>query len=145
MKEYDKEEILRKMFWKARARAKEDLGRRLAEFHQTINAGLVEIFGPSETELAELYHDRSKELKHYESLSTKRLEPLLAELDKENYDPKKFYMAAALTTVLHRTFGLRLAMFDRCPMFVNKEKSFKNKFLRKLYHFLFTSHNFLNY
>ncbi|XP_044751624.1 rho guanine nucleotide exchange factor 12 isoform X2 [Coccinella septempunctata] len=131
MKEYDKEEILRKIFWKARARAKEELGRQLADFKQKRTAGLGTIYGPTDAALSELYHDKSKELRLYESLFVEKLEPYLAELDKENYEPKKFYTAAALTTVLQRVFGLRLTlpMLERCPVFVNKEKSFKNKFL----------------
>ncbi|KAK9891319.1 hypothetical protein WA026_014561 [Henosepilachna vigintioctopunctata] len=131
LREYAREEKLRKIFWKARARAKEELGRQLADFQQKRTAGLGTIYGPCDTALAELSHDKNKELKLYETLFLEKLEPFLEELDKENYDPKKFYTAAALTTVLSRIFGLRSAIpnLERCPTFVNKEKSFKSKFL----------------
>ncbi|XP_045464464.1 rho guanine nucleotide exchange factor 11 isoform X6 [Harmonia axyridis] len=131
MKDKKEEEILRKIFWKARARAKEELSRQLVDFKQKRIAGLGTIYGPGDAALSELYHDKSKELRLYESLFIEKLEPYLVEVDKDNYDPKKFYSAAALTTILQRTFGLRLSLplIERCPVFVNKEKSFKNKFL----------------
>lgn len=53
------------------------------------------------------------------------------EVERENYDPKRYYTAAALTTVITRVFGVRPAghALDRCPTFVNKEKSFRTKFI----------------
>jgi Rho guanine nucleotide exchange factor 12 len=55
------------------------------------------------------------------------------EIEKENYDPKRYYTAAALTTVLTRLFGIRPPShtIDRCPTFVSKEKSFRTKFIGK--------------
>lgn len=61
-REYDKEEILRKIFWRARSRAKEELTKQLADFQQKRTAGLGTIFGPTDQTLAELYNDRSKEV-----------------------------------------------------------------------------------
>lgn len=54
------------------------------------------------------------------------------EVEKENYDPVRYYTAAALTTVVTRIFGVRSALhaIDRCPTFVNKEKSFRTKFIK---------------
>lgn len=132
-KEYDKEEILRKIFWKARSRAKEELTRQLADFQQKRTAGLGTIFGPTDTALAEIYNDKTKETKLYETLFIEKLDPYLEEIEKENYDSKRYYMAAALTTVLTRIFQIRPSShaFDRCPIFVNKEKSFRTKFIGK--------------
>lgn len=50
-KEYEKEEIMRKTFWKARQRAKEELTRQLADFQQKRTAGLGTIYGPTDQEL----------------------------------------------------------------------------------------------
>ncbi|KAF7394080.1 hypothetical protein HZH68_010899 [Vespula germanica] len=53
LKESDKEEILRKIFWKARNRAKEELNEQLADFQQKRTAGLGTLFGPSDAQLDE--------------------------------------------------------------------------------------------
>ncbi|KAJ8922198.1 hypothetical protein NQ315_004135, partial [Exocentrus adspersus] len=132
-KEFDKEDRLRKIFWKARSRAKEELTRLLAEFQQKRTAGLGTIFGPNDQTLLEMYNDKAKETKVYENLFLEKLEPYLEELEKENYDLKRYYTAAALITVLTRIFQIRPPphAFDRCPMFVSKEKSFRTKFIGK--------------
>jgi Rho guanine nucleotide exchange factor 12 len=132
-REFDKEEILRKIFWKARSRAKEDLTKLLVDFQQKRTAGLGTIFGPPDQVLLDVYHDKTKETKLYESLFLEKLEPFLEEIEKENYDPKRYYTAAALTTVLTRLFGIRPPShtIDRCPTFVSKEKSFRTKFIGK--------------
>ncbi|XP_063911076.1 rho guanine nucleotide exchange factor 11 isoform X3 [Zophobas morio] len=130
-REFDKEEILRKIFWKARSRAKEELTKQLVDFQQKRTAGLGTIFGPTDQVLSEIYNDKAKEAKLYESLFLEKLEPFLEEIEKENYDPKRYYTAAALTTVLTRIFAIRPTShaIDRCPTFVNKEKSFRTKFI----------------
>lgn len=76
-REYDKEEILRKIFWKARNRAKEELTKQLVVFQQTRTAGLSTMFGPPDSTLAEITQDKSKEMKMYESLFLDKLEPYL--------------------------------------------------------------------
>ncbi|CAG9864678.1 unnamed protein product [Phyllotreta striolata] len=132
--EFDKEEILRKIFWKARLKAKEELTRQLADFQQKRTAGLGTLYGPADQILAEVYNDKAKEMRLYESLFLKKLEPYLEEIDKENCDAKRYYTAAALTTVLIRIFQIRPTatnIIDRCPIFVNKEKSFRTKLIAK--------------
>lgn len=42
---------MRKTFWKARQRAKEELTRQLADFQQKRTAGLGTIYGPTDQEL----------------------------------------------------------------------------------------------
>uniref|UniRef100_V5GIW5 Rho guanine nucleotide exchange factor 12 n=1 Tax=Anoplophora glabripennis TaxID=217634 RepID=V5GIW5_ANOGL len=132
-KEFDKEDRLRKIFWKARSRAKEELTRLLAEFQQKRTAGLGTIFGPTDQALAEVYNDKAKETKLYETLFLEKLDPYLDEIEKENCDLKRYYTAAAFTTVLTRIFQIRPAphALDRCPTFVSKEKSFRTKFIGK--------------
>ena len=70
----DKEEILRKVFLKARSKAKEELKRHLADFHSKRAAGLTSMFGATEAALEEAIHDKAKELKLVESLLLPRLE-----------------------------------------------------------------------
>ncbi|XP_031356198.1 rho guanine nucleotide exchange factor 12-like isoform X3 [Photinus pyralis] len=129
--EFDKEEILRRIFWKARTRAKEELTRQLADFQQKRTAGLGTIFGPNDAMMAEISQDKAKEVKLYESLLLDKLDPYLDELDRDNYDPRRYLTAAALATVITRVFGVRPAghALDRFPTFVNKEKSFRTKFI----------------
>lgn len=76
-KEYDKEEILRKIFWKARNRAKEELTKQLVDFQQKRTAGLGTMFGPSDRELMENSLDKNKEMKMYESIFADKLDPYL--------------------------------------------------------------------
>ena len=76
-REFDKEEILRKIFWKARSRAKEELTKQLVDFQQKRTAGLGTIFGPTDQVLSEIYNDKAKEAKLYESLFLEKLEPFL--------------------------------------------------------------------
>ncbi|XP_072375594.1 rho guanine nucleotide exchange factor 12 isoform X3 [Diabrotica undecimpunctata] len=133
-REFDKEEILRKIFWKARSRAKEELTKQLADFQQKRTAGLGTIYGPTDQALAEVYYDKTKEIKLYENLFLEKLDPYLEEIEKDCYDTRRYYMAAALTTVLSRIFQIRppaAHALDRCPTFVNKEKSFRTKFIGK--------------
>lgn len=59
-------------------------------------------------------------------------------------DDRRFTMAAALTTVMSKIFGLRGTQFnsllERCPTFISKEKSLKAKLIgkcRKVILFLF--------
>ncbi|KAK4873317.1 hypothetical protein RN001_015346 [Aquatica leii] len=130
-RQFDKEEILRRIFWKARNRAKEELTNQLADFQQKRTAGLGTIFGPNDAVMSEISQDKAKEMKLYESLLLDKLDPYLDELDRDNYDHRRYLTAAALATVITRVFGVRPAghALDRFPTFVNKEKSFRTKFI----------------
>ncbi|KAF5297372.1 hypothetical protein FQR65_LT01302 [Abscondita terminalis] len=140
-RQYDKEDVLRRIFWKARNRAKEELTNQLADFQQKRTAGLGTIFGPNDAVMSEISQDKAKEMKLYESLLLDKLDPYLEELDRDNYDHRRYLTAAALATVITRVFGVRPAghALDRFPTFVNKEKSFRTKFIgkysRKLIHY----------
>lgn len=72
-----------------------------------------------------------KESRLYESLFLEKWDPYLEDVDKECTDPKRFYTAAAVTTVFTRIFMLRHPnhSLDRCSIFVNKEKSFRTKLM----------------
>lgn len=77
MREYDKEEILRKIFWKARNRAKEELTKQLVDFQQKRTAGLGTMFGPPDSILNDITMDKNKEQKMYENLFLDHLERLM--------------------------------------------------------------------
>lgn len=47
------------------------------EFQQKRTAGLGTIFGPTDQALSEIYNDKTKETKLYESLFLEKLEPFL--------------------------------------------------------------------
>ncbi|KAG5320956.1 ARHGB factor, partial [Acromyrmex heyeri] len=77
LKESDKEEILRKIFWKARTRAKEELNEQLTHFQQKRTAGLATIFGPTDISLDESMSDKSRETKIIETYLLPKMEPYL--------------------------------------------------------------------
>lgn len=77
LNESDKEEILRAVFGKARKKAREELNEQLLDFQQKRTAGLGTLFGPSDAQLDESIHDKSKEMKIVESILMPKLEPYL--------------------------------------------------------------------
>jgi Rho guanine nucleotide exchange factor 12 len=133
LNESDKEEILRKVFWKARQRAKEELNDQLADFQLKKTAGLGTMYGPNDTVLDECIHDKNKELKMIEHYLVPKMEPYIEDIDKEVVDDRKFTTAAALGTILSKVFRIRGQHFntllERCPTFVSKEKSFKARLI----------------
>ncbi|XP_046826713.1 uncharacterized protein LOC124427617 isoform X2 [Vespa crabro] len=123
LKESDKEEILRKIFWKARNRAKEELNEQLADFQQKRTAGLGTLFGPSDAQLDESVSDKAKETKIIETYLLPKMEPYLEDIEKENVDLRQFTTAAGLATILTKIFQVRPVSLDRVPTFVAKDKS----------------------
>ncbi|XP_031788329.1 rho guanine nucleotide exchange factor 12 isoform X2 [Nasonia vitripennis] len=142
LNESDKEEILRKIFWKARNRAKEELNEQLTDFQQKRIAGLGTLFGPSDAQLDESASDKSKETKIIETYLLPKMETYLDEIEKENAresveqrkfgtpdaekendEQRRFATAASLATVLTKVFQVRSISLDRVPTFVAKDKS----------------------
>ncbi|XP_018377344.1 PREDICTED: rho guanine nucleotide exchange factor 12 isoform X2 [Trachymyrmex cornetzi] len=123
LKESDKEEILRKIFWKARTRAKEELNEQLTHFQQKRTAGLATIFGPTDISLDESMSDKSRETKIIETYLLPKMEPYLEDIEKEHVDLRLFTTAAGLATILIKIFQLRPVWVDRVPTFVAKDKS----------------------
>lgn len=146
LKEADKEEILRKVFWKARAKAKEELNEQLADFQQKRTAGLGTLFGPADAQLDESIHDKGKETKIVESILIPKIEPYLDDIEKDNVDIRRYTTAAALGTVMGKVFGLRgthsSALLERCPTFVSKDKSLKARIIGKSRKVSVRGHNF---
>ncbi|KAE8746758.1 hypothetical protein FOCC_FOCC006506 [Frankliniella occidentalis] len=146
LKESDKEEILRKVFWKARTKAKEELNEQLADFQQKRTAGLGTLFGPADAQLDESIHDKGKEMKIVESILIPKIEPYLDDIEKENVDIRRYTTAAALGTVMGKVFGLRgphsSSLLERCPTFVSKDKSLKARIIGKSRKVSVRGHNF---
>lgn len=134
--EFDKGEILRKVFWKSRHKAKEFITQQLDDFQVTRTAGLGTMFGPKDHQLAEAKGDKVKEQRIYEETLLPKLQQLLDGLDKESpiECPKKSALSSALSTVLHRIFLTRSnpgGPIERVHHFVSREKSFKNRLIGK--------------
>ncbi|XP_046401357.1 rho guanine nucleotide exchange factor 11 isoform X3 [Ischnura elegans] len=146
LNEADKEEILRRVFWKARLKAKEELNEQLADFQQRRTAGLGTLFGPSDAQLDESIHDKNKEARIVDGIFTKLLEPCMDDIESEA-DIRRVMLSLALITVAGKTFGLRSSQYsnviDRCPTFVSKEKSLKSKFIGKSRKSTIKGHNFV--
>ncbi|XP_076176092.1 rho guanine nucleotide exchange factor 2 isoform X2 [Ptiloglossa arizonensis] len=123
LKESDKEEILRKIFLKARTRAKEELNEQLADFQQKRTAGLGTLFGPSDAQLDESASDKARETKIIETYLLPKMEPYLEDIEKEHVDLRQFTTAAGLATILTKIFQVRPVSLDRVPTFVAKDKS----------------------
>lgn len=122
-KESDKEEILRKIFWKARARAKEELNEQLADFRQKRTAGLGMLFGPSDIQLDESETDKTKEYKIIETYLLPKMEPYIEDIEKDSVDTRQLTTAASLATILTKIFQIRSVTLDHVPTFVAKDKS----------------------
>ncbi|CAL7948284.1 unnamed protein product [Xylocopa violacea] len=127
LKESDKEEILRKIFWKARTRAKEELNEQLADFQQKRTAGLGTLFGPCDAQLDESASDKTRETKIIETYLLPKMDPYLDnfrdDIEKEHVDLRQFTTAAGLATILTKIFQVRPVSLDRVPTFVAKDKS----------------------
>ncbi|XP_069677128.1 rho guanine nucleotide exchange factor 12 isoform X3 [Periplaneta americana] len=147
LKDSEKEEFLRRIFFKARLKAKEELNEQLADFQQKRTAGLGTIFGPPEAQLDESIHDKNKEMKIVESILMPKMESYLEDIERENVDVRRFTTAAALGTVMGKVFGLRSphssALLDRCPTFVSKDKSLKAKIIGKSRKVTVRGHHFV--
>lgn len=134
--EYNKVEILRKLFWSSRRKAKEHITQQLNEFQVKRTAGLGTMYGPSDQVLMEAQGDKAKEQKVFEETLLPKLQQLVEELEREtpNECPKKSALSSALSTVLHRIFVTRPnpgSPIDRVHHFVSREKSFKSRLMGK--------------
>ncbi|XP_050357876.1 rho guanine nucleotide exchange factor 11 [Nymphalis io] len=76
--EYDKEELLRNVFLKARRQAKEELGRQLSEFQVKRQVGLGTLYGPEDSVLQRCSLDKAQEQVVVERLLCQRLAAVAA-------------------------------------------------------------------
>lgn len=138
LKEFDKGEFMRKIFWKSRTKAKEAINVQLQEFQTTRTAGLATMFGPSDQQLQEARGDKAKEQRIVEENLIPKLMQMVEELEREapvSECPKKQALCSALSTVLHRIFVTRATQsnspIDKVHHFVSREKSFKSRLMAK--------------
>ncbi|XP_067627679.1 uncharacterized protein RhoGEF2 isoform X2 [Eurosta solidaginis] len=134
--EFDKVEILRKVFWKSRKCARDTICAQLREFNQTRTEGLGTIYGPTDAQLAEARGDKQREQHIFEETLMRKLQVLIEEYEKDLplEDPKKLALCSALSTVIHRIFITRShpnSIVDRVHHFVSREKSFKSRLMGK--------------
>ena len=76
MDDKEDEQILRKLFWKARALARKEIKRQLEEFNERRAAGLATLYGPAEAELRACVDNRQRELAVVDEYLTPTLEKL---------------------------------------------------------------------
>ncbi|XP_069952043.1 rho guanine nucleotide exchange factor 11 isoform X6 [Cherax quadricarinatus] len=142
--ELDKEEILRKVFWKARQRCREDLNEQLADFRNKRSAGLGSIFGPPDHALEESMHNKTKELQIVENLLVPCLESVSDDL--KNATDQMIVTASSLATILLKYYGVRSQqahqLIDRCPLFVSKERPLRSKIFRGSKKQVYRDHHF---
>lgn len=129
--ELDKEETLRKIFWKARKKASEELKDHLKDICQKKTLGVIGLYGASDSDLEDAMHDKNKEIKIVENTLLKDLEMWMVLPDPPSDRP--YAMASALATLLLKVFGIKnqsaLSIIERVPTFVSKDKS-RIKFLK---------------
>lgn len=75
--EFDKVEILRKIFWKSRKKARDIICEQLREFQQKRTAGLGTIYGPTDAQLLEAKGDKQREQYIFEETLMKKLQILM--------------------------------------------------------------------
>ncbi|XP_063889550.1 rho guanine nucleotide exchange factor 11-like isoform X3 [Scylla paramamosain] len=142
--ELDKEEILRKVFWKARMRCREDLNEQLADFRNKRSAGLGSIFGPADHLLEESKYNKAKELQIVEHLLVPCLESVSDDL--KNATDQMLVTVSSLATILLKYYMVRSQLaqqlIDRCPLYVSKERPLRTKIFRGNKKQVFRDHHF---
>ncbi|XP_043228876.1 rho guanine nucleotide exchange factor 11-like isoform X13 [Amphibalanus amphitrite] len=135
LRDLDKEEKLRTIFQRARARAREDINDQLADFRGKRTAGLGAMFGPKDSELEEARHDKAREGRIIEDVLVKLLETVHQSSELENASEQTQTQASSLATILYKYFNYRSPslqqIVESCPLFVSKERSFKSKLLNR--------------
>ncbi|ETN67114.1 hypothetical protein AND_001084 [Anopheles darlingi] len=135
-KENDKVEILRKVFWRSRLKAKESITQQLQQFQTKRTAGLGTMYGPNDQLLQMAKGDKVKEQRIVEETLLPKLQQYLDDLERESpkEDAKKSALCSALSTVLQRFFVTRSnpgSPIDKVHHFVSREKSFKSRLMAK--------------
>ncbi|CAL8080561.1 unnamed protein product [Orchesella dallaii] len=133
--ESDKEEMMRRVFRKARHKAREEINKQLEEFCNKRIAGLGSMFGPPDNQLEESINDPAKQLKIVETYLLPRLDQFNEDYEK-NSDDRTLAIVNAIATVLIKQFGVRNqqssnSVIEKCPSFVSKEKSIRSKLMSK--------------
>ena len=76
--DFEQEAVMRKLFWKARTKAKNELKNQLATYNETLARGMSRIFygSASDADLRQCIDNRNKELQVIEQV----LQPLIESL-----------------------------------------------------------------
>ncbi|XP_055625243.1 uncharacterized protein LOC129767952 isoform X2 [Toxorhynchites rutilus septentrionalis] len=135
-KENDKVEILRRVFYKSRNKARDYINIQLQEFQVKRTAGLGTMYGPTDQQLQNAKGDKVKEQRIVEDTLLPKLQQYLDEIERESMRecPKKLALCSALSTVLQRFFVTRSnpgSPIDKVHHFVSREKSFKSRLMAK--------------
>lgn len=135
-KENDKVEILRRVFFKSRSKARDYINIQLQEFQVKRTAGLGTMYGPTDQQLQNAIGDKVREQRIVEETLLPKLQQYLDEIEKESPKecPKKLALCSALSTVLQRFFVTRSnagSPIDKVHHFVSREKSFKSRLMAK--------------
>ena len=129
-----REENLTILFWKVISKTRQVLKLQLDEFRATRAAGLGNIFGPADPELKLCDENQEKRM----TVINERLVPMLETMaeDIENATDRNSTLCSSLATVLSKIFNTKdpkaLAIIDKIPTFVSKEKKRERIFGRDL-------------
>lgn len=141
--------LLRNVFQKSRARARDIINRQMEEFQEKRTAGLGTMYGPSGPELASAKGNKQSETRIVEDFLMPKLTVLLEECDaasgfEESTVSAKMALTSALSTVVHKVFlprGGNVAGSERVHHYVTREKSFKSRLISKNRKALVRGHN----
>lgn len=141
--------LLRNVFQKSRARARDTINRQMEEFQEKRTAGLGTMYGPSGPELAASKGNKQSETKIVEDFLMPKLTVLLEECEaasgfEESTVSAKMALTSALSTVVHKVFlprGGAVTGSERVHHYVTREKSFKSRLISKNRKALVRGHN----
>lgn len=138
--DFEMAKLLRDIFQKSRAKAREIVNRQMEEFQEKKYAGLGTMFGPSGTELAIIKGNKQLETKIVEDFLMPKLFVLLDECDNigsmtdDVTVASKMALTSALSTVINKIFlprGSATPGTERIHHYVTREKSFKSRLISK--------------
>lgn len=126
--------LLRSIFQKSRAKARDIINLQMEEFQEKRTAGLGTMYGPPAGELQQAKGNKQVEQRIVEEHLMPKLQQYLDVLEKDDADDEKMALASALSTVVHRIFlprGGATAGTERVHHYVAREKSFKSRLISK--------------
>ncbi|XP_061381047.1 rho guanine nucleotide exchange factor 12 isoform X2 [Danaus plexippus] len=131
--EFDKEELLRNVFRKARRQAKEQLARQLSEFQVKRQVGLATLYGPDDRVLQRCEQDKQQELAVVERIMCGRLRAMSANGTSSvagGGDAQSALLAALVTAALClqcRPASVLAAAGGARASFLQREKPYRQK------------------
>ncbi|KAL0810258.1 hypothetical protein ABMA28_010421 [Loxostege sticticalis] len=136
--EYDKEELLRNVFRKARQKAKEELSQQLTEFQVKRKVGLATLYAPEDPVIEKCDVDKAQELVVVERLLCQRLSeaagrespPALAACGAHSPDANNALLAALIAAALclHcRPASVAAAVGGSRASFLQRDKLYKQR------------------